>query len=75
MFKTDIYHFITKNSNLDKSRILAIRDSLYHDIKGAYKFKIDSILVKSGFHNKSNIDKIIKINQIKPTYIINKFAT
>jgi len=54
--ETDIYHFITKNFNLDKSMILAIGDSLYHDIKGSYKFKIDSILVKSRFHNKLNVE-------------------
>ena len=50
----DIYTESTKNIyNLKKSRVLAIGDSLHHDIKGALNFGIDSLLITStGIHRK-----------------------
>ena len=54
----DIYIETTKSINLNKIRTLAIGDSLFHDIKGANNFEIDSILVQSGIHkNIININK------------------
>ena len=42
-----------KLTKIDKSRILAIGDSLHHDIKGAINFGIDSLLITStGIHQK-----------------------
>ena len=71
----DIYNESTKNIKIDKSKTIAIGDSLFHDIKGANNFNIDSILVKSGIHlNLTNINKIIKNHQIVPKYLINNFS-
>lgn len=71
----DIYIETTKSINLNKDRTLAIGDSLFHDIKGANNFEIDSILVQSGIHKDlKNINKIIKNHSISPTYLINEFT-
>ena len=70
-------------SNIDKSRILAIGDSLSHDIKGAIDFGIDSLLITStGIHQKffdklkpiweSNTNTLKKLD-IKPTFICSDF--
>ena len=50
----EIYKESTKNiKNLDKTRILAIGDSLQHDINGSIKFGVDSLLITSnGIHKK-----------------------
>lgn len=78
-----IYNEATKNVlNIDKTKLLAIGDSLFHDIKGAISFGIDSLLVTSGIH-KSEFDQynpiwdhknnnLCKLG-IKPTYLISKF--
>jgi len=75
-----IYEEVVKNSNnIDKSKILAIGDSLFHDIKGAYNFGIDSLLItKTGIHQscfdykkpdwKNNKNSLIKYG-IEPTYL------
>ena len=79
----DIYAESTKNiKNIDKSKILAIGDSIHHDIKGANMFGVDSLLVTSGIH-KSNFDNYrpkwdsadnkLKNLNIKPTYLCSKF--
>ena len=48
----EIYEESTKKiSNLDKSKILAVGDSLHHDIAGANNFGIDSLLITSGIHH------------------------
>ena len=71
----DIYIETTKQINLNKNRTLAIGDSLFHDIKGANNFEIDSILVQSGIHKDiRNINKIMKNHLILPTYLIHKFT-
>ena len=65
--------------NIKKSRILAIGDSLFHDIKGALNFGVDSLLVTStGIHNdlfdnenpswKTSNNSLKKLG-IKPTYV------
>ena len=70
-----IYAETTKQINLEKNRTVAIGDSLFHDIKGANNFEIDSVLVKSGIHKDLNqINNLIKNHQITPTYIIDKFS-
>ena len=69
-----IYIETTKHTHLDKKRTLAIGDSLFHDIKGANNFKIDSILVQSGIHKDPIIvNNLIKNHQIEPNYIIDNF--
>ncbi len=71
----EIYIETTKSINLKKNRTLAIGDSLFHDIKGASDFNIDSLLVISGIHKDLNIIyKLIKNHQISPTYLINSFT-
>ena len=71
----NIYTETTKQINLEKKRTVAIGDSLFHDIKGANNFEIDSVLVKSGIHKDlTQINNLIKNHQIVPTYIIDKFS-
>ena len=71
----NIYAETTNQINLEKNRTVAIGDSLFHDIKGANNFEIDSVLVKSGIHKDlTQINNLIKNHQITPTYIIDKFS-
>ena len=69
--------------NINKSKILAVGDSLSHDIKGAIDFGIDSLLITStGIHQKF-FDKLkpiwesdtntLKNLGIKPTFICSNF--
>ena len=70
----DIYIETTRSIKLDKSKTVAIGDSLFHDIQGANNFSISSVLVKSGIHKSlENINNISKNHQISSTYIIDKF--
>ena len=72
--EVSIYIETTKSISLDKSRTIAIGDSIFHDIKGANNFGINSVLVKSGIHkNDHTIEKLIKNHQIFPTYLIDDF--
>ena len=69
-----IYLETTKPINLNKNKTVAIGDSIFHDIKGAINFSIDSILVKSGIHKDLKvIKKLCKNHHILPTYIIEDF--
>ena len=80
----DIYIESTKNiKKLKKSRILAIGDSLHHDIKGAIKFGIDSLLITStGIHHRlfdkknpnwdNNSSPLLNMD-IKPNFICSEF--
>ena len=80
----DIYIESTKNINkLKKSRILAIGDSLHHDIKGAIEFGIDSLLITStGIHHRlfdkknpnwdNNSSPLLNMD-IKPNFICSEF--
>ncbi len=73
--EVEIYIEATKSINLDKSKTIAVGDSLFHDIKGANNFFIDSILVKSGIHkNLKTINMLSKNHEIKPTYLIDSFC-
>ena len=60
----EIYLETFKNLNqIDLSRIIAVGDSLDHDILGASNFGIDSVLITSGIHKdlfKNNIEKGLK---------------
>ena len=80
----EIYlEIIKKIPNVKKSRILAIGDSLYHDIKGAINFGIDSLLITShGIHQKifdekkpiwNSNDHFLQNLNIEPTFICSKF--
>ena len=73
--ENDIYNETTKSIKLDKNKTVAVGDSVFHDIKGANNFSIDSILVKSGIHKElDNINILCKNHQIKPTYLIDDFS-
>ena len=73
--EAEIYFETTKSIQLDKSKTIAIGDSIFHDIKGANNFFIDSILVKSGIHQDlKTIKMLIKNHQISPTYVIDEFS-
>ena len=78
-----IYHqAVKKLTDIKKEKILAIGDSLFHDITGAINFNIDSLLITSGIHsqdfgfNKTNNitfpDKLKKIG-ILPTFLSSEF--
>ncbi len=70
-----IYFETTKAFKLEKSKTVAIGDSLFHDIQGANNFSINSILVKTGIHKElKTIEMLSKNHQILPTYIINNFS-
>ena len=68
---------------IDKSKILAVGDSLDHDILGASNFGIDSILISNGIHKAlfennleiglKNIENTKKWN-FKPTYLCENFS-
>jgi HAD superfamily hydrolase (TIGR01459 family) len=69
--------------NIDKSRILAIGDSIFHDVKGAMNFGIDSLLITStGIHQDlfdaknpswESDNNILRNSAIKPTFICSEF--
>lgn len=76
----DIYEKSMKNINkVKRSRVLAIGDSLHHDIKGALNFGIDSLLITStGIHHKlfdkknpnwDNKNSLFLNLDTKPTFI------
>ena len=47
----EIYHEAIKCLNsYNKSQMVAVGDSLFHDIIGAKQFGIDSVLITSGIH-------------------------
>ncbi len=70
-----IYNKSMESIVINKMRTLAIGDSLFHDIKGANNFAIDSVIVKSGIHKDINtINKLIQNHKIKPSYLINNFS-
>lgn len=80
----DIYIESTKKiNNFKKSRVLAIGDSLHHDIKGAVNYGIDSLLItKTGIHHKLFDEKklnwdtnniLLQNLDIKPTYLCSEF--
>ena len=79
----EIYHEATKCVNsYKKSQMVAIGDSLFHDIIGAKKFGIDNILITSGIHAdyfskkkplwESKKNQLLKYN-IEPTYLSSEF--
>ncbi len=73
--ENEIYIEATKSIKLDKTKTVAVGDSIFHDIKGAKNFSIDSILVKSGIHKDlKTIKKLCKNHQIEPTYLIEDFS-
>ena len=72
-----------KIEDFNKSKIVAIGDSLGHDILGANNFNIDSVLISTGIH-KDLFDNGLEIglNELKdskkwnfsPTYICKNFS-
>ena len=72
-----------KIEDLNKSKIVAIGDSLDHDIFGANNFNIDSILISTGIHKDLFVDGLeLGLNKIKnskkwnfsPTYVCENFS-
>ena len=79
----EIYHEAIKCVNsYKKSQMVAVGDSLFHDILGAKKFGIDNVLITSGIHAdyfakkkpvwESKKNQLLKYN-IVPTYLSSKF--
>ncbi len=81
--KIDIYIESTKKiKKLNKSRVIAVGDSMYHDIQGANSFGVDSLLITSGIHRSSFDSKkprwettINQVNNsgISPTFLCSEF--
>jgi len=81
----EIYRVSCKKiEDFNKSKIVAIGDSLDHDILGANNFNIDSVLISSGIHKDLFVNgPEIGINDIKnskkwnfsPTYVCENFIT
>ena len=79
----EIYKEATKKfKKMNKKRMLAIGDSIHHDIKGAINFGIDSLLITSGIHKSvfnqknptwDNVDNNLSKLEIKPTYLSSRF--
>ena len=73
---------MSKFKNFNKSKVLAVGDSLFHDIQGAKKYGVDSVLITSGIHSnffsiknpnwKNKKNKLLKYN-IEPTFLCQKF--
>lgn len=72
-----------KIKELNKTRTIAIGDSIDHDILGASKFDIDSVLISSGIHRDLFQNSLeIGLNNIinskkwdcKPTYLCTNFS-
>ena len=80
----EIYLESTKKiAELDLTKVIAIGDSMEHDILGANNFGIDSLLISSGIHkdlfqNSFDLDlKMLENNEkwdFKPTYLSNYFS-
>ena len=79
----EIYIQSTKKiKKLNKSKVIAVGDSMYHDIQGANLFGVDSILITSGVHQSSfnkkkprwdaNINQVYNLG-ISPTFLCSKF--
>ncbi len=79
-----IYNEVFKKlKEISKTKILAVGDSLYHDIKGARNFGIDSLLITStGIHqeyfdkenpNWNNKKNFLANFNIKPTFLCSDF--
>ena len=78
----DIYIESMKSiPNFDKSKILAIGDSIYHDIAGANNFGVDSLLITSGIHQNYFDKKYpiwvseknkLQIHGIQPTFLLSE---
>ena len=73
---------ISSIDKFNKSKTLAIGDSLSHDILGANKFGIKSVLISSGLHSNFFLDNNLKWNNnlnshfnlsVLPEYICSKF--
>ena len=68
---------------INKSKTIAVGDSLDHDILGASNFGVDSVLITSGIHKdlfKNGIEKGLKNIEndrkwnFKPTYVCKNFS-
>jgi len=63
-----IYLDIFKKMRIkNKKKVLVIGDSLWHDIAGAKKMKLDSLWIKNGIH-KSNLKKKDEIKRLLDIY-------
>ena len=71
-----IYEFaLSKLSNIPRSRILCIGDSLEHDVRGAKNFGCPVALVRSGLSKNLDIESIVQrsVSTDVPDYLIDNF--
>ena len=71
-----IYEDIVKKMKIrDRKKVLAVGDSLWHDIDGGNKMNFDTLWIKNGIH-KSQLDKKDEIkpllSEFNPKYAINE---
>ena len=80
----EIYNEALKSvKDYDKKTIIAVGDSIFHDVLGANQFGVDSILITSGIHSENfsskkpvwdnSLNSLIKHN-INPKYLCSKFC-
>ena len=71
-----IYVKSTESLGIDKTRTIAIGDSLFHDIKGANNMNYDSMIIANGIHKKEiekeGIEKISKNYNVIVNFIQNE---
>ena len=78
-----IYEYILQCRNCQPSDLIAIGDSLEHDIKGAAEMGIDSVLVCGGIHaaevcidgqtSHHALEKLCSAYNVMPTYYMDAF--
>ena len=73
----DIYQLALSSSSVqDKARIVAIGDSVEHDIRGAADFGISSVLVRTGVlahATQKDLSNKYKEEQAWPNFVISRF--
>ncbi len=68
----EIYAHCLRERNIDKSRILAVGDSLDTDIPGGHNYGIDTLLITGGILAGKTTEKIMEICRnlgLKPDYV------
>lgn len=78
-----IYRAAIHRLNLRVDQIVAVGDSLHHDIKGAESFGIDGAIVTNGVHREAlsgidgepkTIEELAKEARVTPRWVIENFA-
>jgi ribonucleotide monophosphatase NagD (HAD superfamily) len=82
-----IYKAAAELTGFEASDMIAVGDSLFHDIQGAMKNSIDSVFVAGGIHasdlgighigdqpNPDELQLLLKSEGFYPTYVVPMFS-